>query len=844
MPGRLIQDFARVAGRLRNRPDTEHVQALIRVILVIFIAAYLNSTAADNLTTSALWIDRTAIGYAMVSIGFVCWIIANPKISYFRRYLAMVMEHSLLSACLILEGERAAPLFLIYVWVSLGNGFRYGVTSLLWSTAVSTAGFCAVIVFSEFFRSILPVSVGMLLTLIAIPLYSASLIRQLQTAKSNAEQANRAKSRFLATASHELRTPLHSIISLSDLLQSTPLTADQAEMIRTVRNSGDSLLHLVEDVLDISSIEAGRLVSYQTDFDLYLSLAETVAIVRPQALAKGLEIGLYIAPDTPGELTADWKHIGQILLNLLTNAIKFTHHGHVMVEVSPSPVTGSGLRFVVSDTGIGMDAKTIPRIFDTFVQSDETATRSYGGVGLGLAIVRQVVTLLNGTIEVASEVGAGSRFTVDVPVICRNTPVIMPRHRAVLYSRDQLLATVLARLCPDLEVLGNPQSMPGGYDGPTVAFVDLRDGMIDSADVQAATATIQCSLVAIPRSDAAMDRLCVTSLTMGSAADIIEPVLRIATATAFRRQLAPAAEAEAIRVPEDTEPQPGFSAVTVLVVDDSAVNRMVTDKVLRSGGFEAVLAADAEAALDILAERDFDLLLLDINMPGHSGIDVIKTYGFMRMGLSMPPIVVFSAEVTPETRRECAELGVNLFLPKPSEPKVILTSLRAVLDAAAQVLPVGGPPVHELELADNEAAAASLPRRFPIFDRRVIAGLRELSGDSDFLSGLLTEFAEDAETVLGSIDRAVHQRNLPEFWDQVHALRSSAGNVGAFQILSQCSAAMAAGRASFLIQGSVYATSLRQEYTRFTRALTRLDSPTAVKREPVPYLRERVDSNG
>ena len=827
MSAGIEQVYDRIAGRLRGRKDTEHIQAIIRVVLISLVALYLNSDFAGERGPYAVWGDRMAVGYTLAALVLVGWIVADPRVSVFRRYLAMVMEHSLESLCLILEGERAAPLFLIYVWVSLGNGFRYGVRPLLWSTAVSTVGFCLVIVFSDFFRSILPVSIGMAMTLVAIPLYAASLIRQLHDAKITAEQANRAKSRFLATASHELRTPLHSIIGLSDLLQSTGLTADQAEMIRTVRNSGDTLLNLVEDVLDISSIEAGRMVSYTVDFDLFASVAETVAIVRTQAMAKELRLGLTIAADTPGDVTGDWKHLRQILLNLLTNAIKFTKDGSIGLSVSRSPDLRGAVRFTISDTGIGIDAKHITRIFDTFVQTDESVTRTHGGVGLGLAIVRQIVTLLGGTIHVASTLGIGSRFIVDVPLVERKAVDHIPACQPLLYTRDPALAARLRSDRPDLEVIDDPVGTPAASNLPLVILVDERDHRPTSIAILPAVASLPVSFVAITASDAAStDDNAVTSFPALDSGRELSSMLRIAAATAYRRELPKAA------IALDSPPVEAGTSTTdgagrrILVVDDSAVNRMVTDKILRSDGFETVLAENAETALDILDEQEFDALLLDINMPGQSGIDVIKTYNFMRVGMKMPPIAVFSAEVTEDMRQECLGLGVALFLPKPSEPKVILSRLKALIDPGhPQPKPLFEPAKIEIPKASDLVQAGG--GQFPILDRHAIRSLIELGKGAGFLRELADEFDHDAEGVLIAIDRAVQQRDLPEFWDQVHALRSSAANVGASQIFNKCMEASGRGRASFLTHGTAYATSLRQEYVRFTRTMRRL-----LKEEP------------
>ena len=285
-----------LSRRLKNRKDSEHIQAIIRVVMTgLVLAVYLNSNVGVRIDTAVIG-DTLSLAYFGISIILLAWIIINPEVSYLRRYCGMIGEHSFLSLVLWSEGERAGPLFLIYIWVSLGNGFRYGIGPLLYSTVISTIGFICVICFSPVWQSHLSLSVGIVLAMIAIPLYASSLIRQLRAAKAAAEEANYTKSRFLATASHELRTPLHAIIGLSELLQQTPLSSEQMEMVQTVRGSGRALLSLVEDVLDLSSIQAGRAVSNMQPFNLYEAIAEAAAIARPQAAKKGLSLAVRIAP--------------------------------------------------------------------------------------------------------------------------------------------------------------------------------------------------------------------------------------------------------------------------------------------------------------------------------------------------------------------------------------------------------------------------------------------------------------------------------------------------------------------------------------------------------------------
>jgi two-component system sensor histidine kinase RpfC len=830
-----------LGDRLKGRHDTEHVQAIIRILISGVIMLYLNSGIGVRGPLSE-WGDRIPVIYTLASAAIFLWIFVRPEVSLFRRYFAMVMDFGLESLCLVLEGERAAPLFLVYIWVSLGNGFRFGVRSMLWSMVVSTFGFCSVIAFSPFFQSILPVSIGMALTLVAIPCYAASLIRKLHDAKTAAEEANQTKSRFLATASHELRTPLHAIIGLSDLLEHTHLTSEQKEMIQTVRSSGGALLSLVEDILDVSSIQAGRMVTEIADFDLYRNLAETIAIATPQATRNKLQLGLYVEPTVPRHLNGDWKHIRQILLNLLTNAIKFTKEGSVVLTVrSLEKAEGACLRFEVKDTGIGIPKEDQSRIFELFAQVNGSGTRSYSGVGLGLSIVRQLTELLNGKIDVKSEMGIGSTFGVELPFrMAMAAPPQTMNSCVLVHSDDPVITRVLHAYFPDIKAVSDYRDLKDDdLPVPVCVIVDRRGQSAEETD----TITEQISenlssrpIAFISLSGDSTEREIplrfVTSLSLPIDPANLAASLTIGEALATHRvqivpdiEWKPDAEKQAAK-PAEASPQ-GDLNCSVLVVDDSPVNRMVTYKILHSAGYTVTLAEDGSSALELLADQEFSIVMLDINMPGASGLDIIKLYRVMRLGESVPHLVVFSAEVTEDVRQECIEQGVSLFLPKPSTPSLMLDKLAELVPVPVPV-PVAKPDIEPDKVVPDKVTYLDAHPRYVatmelnVIDRSVVQNLLDLDQGPAFLEQLVGEFERDTVTVLDAVDTAVQTGSMLDFWDQVHAMRSSAANVGARQVFAACIDMNAQGRMSFNTRGSEYAARLRYEFTRYQRAIHKL----------------------
>jgi len=400
-------------ARLAARPDTEHEQAIVRLAVDVLIVLYLLPGAiAQNLEPTII----VMFGHLAGAILIFGHILLAPGISPLRRVLAVVVDIAAVTALMAFIGERAAPMFLLYVWITLANGFRFGARYLQLSLAISVVGIVALLWKGEFWRDHLTIGIGLLIGFIALSFYVRSLVTKLFDAIARAEAANQAKRRFISVVSHEMRTPLNAIIGMADLMRDTTLTREQADMMQTLRGSSQVMLGLVEDVLDFSKIEAGKLVLERTDFDLHALVNSTSRILQAQAQAKGVAFVVSIMPEVPPAVRGDAHHLRQVLINLAGNAVKFTERGSVTVHVSLQEETESGLRvkFSVRDTGIGISPEAQQRIFDSFTQADQSTTRRFGGTGLGTTIAKQLVELMGGRIGLESAVGLGSTFWFEI----------------------------------------------------------------------------------------------------------------------------------------------------------------------------------------------------------------------------------------------------------------------------------------------------------------------------------------------------------------------------------------------------------------------------------------------
>ena len=822
-------------SRLAARPDTEHEQALVRIGVAVVLGLYLLDVNFEEGGTLSPQV-KAFFSYFAVSAGVLAWTLFSSSVSHLRRVVALVADSVILSWTMWFFEERAIALFLVYVWVTLANGFRFGPHYLLLSLGASIAGFSAVLATTTYWRVHLEEGVGLLLGLLVLSLYVLSLVNRMFDALSRAEAANHAKRRFISVVSHELRTPLNAIIGMADLLRDTQLAREQADMLQTLHSSSQMMLGLVEEVLDFSKIEAGKLTLERTAFDLHALVNSTSRIVAAQASAKGVQFVVSIMPEVQPALLGDPHHLRQILVNLASNAVKFTERGSVTLHVSAEEESGPvvRLKFSIRDTGIGIAPDAQKRIFESFVQADQSTTRRFGGTGLGTTIARQLVELMGGRIGLESAVGLGSTFWFEVALEkqpeqpgtgsgelagARVLLVGFPEAELVPVS-DALLSWGAApvavgsveegaqRLAAEIS-LAKPYHSALLYGASGTAGAQLAQRFARTAPNPAPPAVL-----CVPR-DHQVQRFAL--LSAGYAAVLELPFdKRLLFNVLHSVSAGDEVREGVVRLEDYARRGAGTRKCRVLAADDNPTNREVIGKILERGGHTVSLVCDGDEVLGALEKERYDIVLLDRNMTRMGGVEALQMIRLMGRGLERIPVIVLSADVTPEAREECLEAGADAFMPKPIEAMRLLEGIQELVANGVGAAISGG----DRKTSPADAFAPSPFEQMQVVNTETLAQLEAL-GSPGFLERLISVFVDDNEVLLQKVQSSVVARNFTEFRNHLHAMKGSAASMGAERLTRICNDQGKLSDAELRLRSPQLVRSLEQELVAAREALER-----------------------
>ncbi len=766
-----------------------------------------------------------------------------------RIYAAIVLDVTMGFAVMMHSAETMSFFYPLFLWVTVGNGFRFGIRYLIVASTLSVIAFGTVVFTTSYWQPNRILGYSLILGLIAIPFYCATLIKKLSQAKEDAEAASRAKSYFLASVSHELRTPLNAIIGYGSHLKQMGLPKKQHDMVEASVLAGEHLLHLFDQLIQISRNDTNTATVVRQPMrltDLFTEIRDIMA-VRAEDKSIGLQIAA--APLTDRFVDGPADIIRNILLNLTGNAIKFTESGSVAINGGIDEIDDkTSLWFTVTDTGIGIAPDAVEKIFEPFQQADDTVMNRFGGTGLGLAICRQLLLQVGGNITVDSNVGGGSCFRVSIPVKLVDQEAVGDQKG----DYEQSVVKVLAIGKFEAELLETAQAA-GSYtvrNIPSTSVSDLLQNLhkLDLSDFDIAMLDANLAAVLLPDDaiwqqfiDAQVAPVLVANDAMP---DFHELSIRAAFASVIPSNASFNELRSAIRIgcsfaqrPKfdmaatviDAAAPPSTVACSVLVADDNRTNRNILTAILESAGHAVTQVCDGDEMLEILEQQAFDIVLLDVNMPRLNGIEACAMWRQIEGGRIHLPIIGVTADATAETELRCLNAGMDLRLTKPVNARLLLNTIDAhchpaeqetdrsqlVNDPVDKVVAIAGPPTE----AD------------PALDPVHLDYLLSIGGPG-FVADMADGFVEDMLESKNSMREAVGNGDPAGFRFAAHAFKSSANNIGATKLAAICGAVENITEADFLHDGQRLMVKIEIE----------LDTVMAELASVAPHLQQRKAS--
>jgi len=603
---------------------------------------------------------------------------------WLRPYITIPFDVAAISiSMLFTRNGPFSPFFLFYAWYFVSYALRFGRGPLLAASISGLAAFAIVLTLTNSWKVHLYNVIAYYVFLGIMPLYLDMLLRRLKSARDEATRANKAKSEFLAAMSHEIRTPMSGIVGVSSLLDQTSLNPDQREYVTALQESASALNAIIDDVLDLSKIEAGKYQLQEEAVNLPKMLYGVAQMFSANANAKGLELFVDYDPQLPNYVTIDGKRLRQIVLNLVSNAVKFTEHGEIVLRVSEKSRPQPGemlLRIEVIDSGPGLTAEQCAQIFEPFYQVDSVRHRNKGGTGLGTTIAANLVRLMHGRINIDSEPGKGSTFWFELPVQYEepsqpDTSYLSSDHPVVILESHKTSLSLLEKYCQGL-------NWPYACASDQVELKQqLRSLVAEDKKPIVLLSVLACHEQCLALAEALQQefeqKILLCKLMRMSQLHEVTPVERdlydqflTLPVTAYRllKTLYAILTPNAAKYPEQSS---GMTTTTVsrfldiLVAEDSPINARIITTFLRQDGHRVDLVENGSQALEAMRKHAYDLVFMDMRMPELDGLEATRRWRAEESDVRHATIVALTANATTEDRNTCLAAGMDDFLSKP-----------------------------------------------------------------------------------------------------------------------------------------------------------------------------------
>lgn len=855
----------------KARPNYgELAQAVLRVAIgVVLLSAYYVWVDWSQQT----WVRYVCWGFVSLSFVLFVWIYRASATSDFVRFLTLAVDIGTPTILLGLTGERSAILVFVYTWVAVGHGFRFGLRYLHVAWVASLVAFSLVYVLSAwvggFWYQNPLLWLGAFFWIAAPTFYVAQLLKQklvavqaaeearvqveraqaeaererveraraeAERARAEAEAASEAKSEFLATMSHEMRTPLNGVVGAAEMLAAKDLPQQERQLVDWLLASSRQLRSLIDNLLDLRKIEAGKILIERAPLDLHVLMNHLVALFEPEAKRAHLRFTRSVSLHAPYLLVGDDARILQVLINLTANALKFTRQGFVRVSVAAMEHTDHAvkLRFEVHDTGIGIAPQHAERIFERFTQANPTIHRQFGGSGLGTTICKHLVELMGGEIGFDSEAGKGSLFWFTVPlarqpaeayeegagISIRGAGLIVVSTRpgklewATETARDrQMECTTVTTV--DEAVARVPEDARPEW---CALLIDGEDIELDWRDapnvVRAAGRQLPCILVhpEFPEADAFdAGYICVLRTR--------DPRL---LSRAMRTVVAGASSPRPLAEPLGPAPL-ARHGLHLLVAEDNQISQQIIAMMLQGGGHHVTVASDGESALDRYEQIRFDLIILDMNMPGRTGLEVAKAIRILEAtgrGARVP-IIMLTAAASIDLQEDSEDAGIDVFLAKPVDPRSLL---RAVDHAYRARIEPSGASYDILSTAQTQDGYV---------DHILLRDMADFSKDPAFIETLTTQFSNDARQLIDQIETALVNKDYGQFRELAHALKGSSMMAGAIRLRDSAARAEKITNRNVDSVDNEVISDLRKTFEATQNELFRMFAPQSVEHDTV-----------